>query len=295
MIKTYQELISLSEQKPHPKRIVVPNPAHDTIIEGLKRAEDLASPVLVGDGAAIEELLKKHGLKAEVVDEPDPKQALYKALEIVHQGGAEMIMKGKDDTPTFMRAMLDKERGLRTGKLLFHITCFEIPGYHKLVFLSDAGLIIRPKLEEKLYMIREITKLLTGKLGYDEVKVALLASLEIPHEDMPETIEAAFIAKLSDRGRLAPAVVDGPLAFDVAMDKAAAEVKKVKSPVAGDADVLLVPDVASGNMLAKALAMFAGAKMGGFIAGGKVPIVLLSRSDTPERKLYSVAFAVAAS
>ena len=292
VIEHYETLIKMAQAKREVK-VVVPSPESENLIEGLAMASHLAYPILVGDEKKIKPLLEKCGLEAEVMDVPNLHNALYKALEIVHGGGADMIMKGKADTPTFMHAVLDKEKGIRTGKLLSHITCMEIPGYQKLLFITDAGIIIRPTLEQKLHMMDNLLPVLF-KLGYDKPKIAMLASLEVPSPDIPESIEAAAMAKFGERGHFGPAVVDGPLALDVALDPESVKIKGLSGEVMGDADVLFVPDVITGNTFCKGMVLFAGAKMGGFIAGAKVPIVFLSRSDTPERKLYSIAFAVAA-
>jgi|YNPNPStandDraft_1061719.scaffolds.fasta_scaffold06794_7 phosphate butyryltransferase len=292
VIEHYDALIEMAKAKREVK-VVVPSPESENLIEGLAMASHLAYPILVGDEKKIRPLLEKCGLEADVINVPDMHEALYKALEIVRGGGADMIMKGKDDTPTFMHAVLDKEKGIRTGKLLSHITCLEIPGYHKLLFVTDAGIIIRPNLEQKLNMMDNLLGVLK-KLGYDRPKIAMLASLEVPSPDMPETLEAAAMAKFAERGRFGSAIVDGPLALDVALDPESVKIKGLSGEVMGDADVLFVPDVVTGNVFCKAMVLFARAKMGGFIAGAKVPIVFLSRADTPERKLYSIAFAVAA-
>jgi len=292
VIKHYDELIERAEKGKKP-RVVVPCPESEHLIEGLSMASHLAHPILIGKADKIKSLMDAYKMDAEVIDVSDPNEALYKGLDMVHEGHAHMIMKGNTDTPQFMRTMLDKEHGLRTGKLLSHIACLEVPGYQKLIFISDAGLNIRPTYDEKISIIENLANVLS-RLGYEQPKVALMSSLEFPHHDMPDTFEAAAIAKLSERGQMGSVIVDGPLAIDVAMDPEAVAIKKLQGPVMGDADALVMPDVVSGNVLAKALAMFAKAKMGGFVAGAKVPIVLLSRSDTPERKLYSLAFAAAA-
>lgn len=293
VIEHYDALIKMAQARREIK-VVVPSPESENLIEGLAMASHLAYPILVGDEKKLKPLLEKCGLEAEVVNIPDMRDALYKALEIVRAGGADMIMKGKADTPTFMHAVLDKERGIRTGKLLSHVTCLEIPGYHKLLFVTDAGIIIRPTLEQKLHMMDNLLGVLR-KLGYDRPKIAMLASLEVPSPDIPESIEAAAMAKFGERGYFGSAVVDGPLALDIALDPESVKIKGLSGEVMGDADVLFVPDVITGNTFCKGMVLFANAKMGGFITGAKVPIIFLSRSDTPDRKLYSIAFAVAAS
>jgi len=292
MFTKIEQVVELARRRPR-RRMAVAAPEGRNVLEGLKMAIELVDPVLVGNSAKLKPLMEEVGLDAEVIDVPDPVQAAHEAVKLVSSGNADLIMKGKVDTPNFLRAVLNKEYGLRTGRLLSHVTVMEIPKYHKLLFITDAGMNIRPDLETKVQILKNCLDVVRT-IGYERPKVAVVASIEAVHPKMPETQDAAALAKMGDRGVFGDAVVDGPFGFDIAISKESAEIKGVKSEVAGDADILLVPDVASGNMTAKAIIYFGGAKSGGIIAGAKAPVVLLSRADTPEMKFYSIALALAA-
>ncbi len=291
-MKSIDEVVELARRKPR-RKMAVSAPEARNVIEGLKMAFELVEPILVGNRDKLLPLMEEVGLQAEVVDASDPVEAAYKAVQLVSSGAADLIMKGKTDTPNFLRAVLNKEYGLRTGRLLSHVTIMEIPAYHKLLFVTDAGMNIRPDYAQKVDIVKNAVDVLKA-LGYGEIKVAAVASIEALHHDMPETYDAAMLSKASQRGQLGDGViVEGPLGFDIAISKQSAEIKGIKSPVAGDADIILVPDVASGNIMAKAIIYFANARSGGIIVGAKAPVVLLSRADTPEQKFYSIAFALA--
>ncbi len=294
MIKTMDELIEFARRKGK-KRIAVVYPMSKAVMEGLKLSEELAYPVLFGNSEKIKELAEEVELKDfEVYHVETPEEAAYNAISFVREKRADFLMKGKISTPDFLRAVLNKEKGLRSGQILSHVAVQEIPGYERLVFLTDAGMNIRPDLKTKVEIIKNATGVLKN-LGYDEIKAAGLASIEQVSENMPETLDYAALAKMADRGVFgANFVFDGPLGFDIVASKRAAEMKGIKTPVSQEADIWLCPDVASGNILSKALIYFAGAKVGGIITGAKAPIILLSRSDTPDRKLYSIAFGIAA-
>jgi phosphate butyryltransferase len=295
MFKNFDDVIQLAKSKGR-KKIAVVEGVSEEIVEGLKLAKELAFPILIGDSEKIKKFAEAQGIdEYEVMDSKSPVESAFKACDLVKEGKADFLMKGKIDTPTFLRSLLDKERGIRIDKIFSHITLLEVPNYHKLVFLTDAGMNIRPDLKMKISILQNAIDIMKT-LGYDEIKVAFLASLEILHEDMPETIDFAAISKLQDRSffKGVKVYLDGPMGFDIAVSKRAAELKGITSVVSGDADLWMVPDVASGNILAKALIYIAKAKAGGLIYGAKVPVVLLSRADEPELKYYSIAFAVAA-
>ncbi len=299
MLKTFQDIIEIARKKGR-KRLVVGAPHALPMIEGLKMAmeEGLIQPILIGDTNKIRELIKSAGMEEKdfVIEKArDEYEATIRAVELVRNGEADLILKGKIGTPDFLRIILNKERGLRTGKILSHIALHEIPGkYHKLIFLTDAGMNIRPDLEMKIKILENCLEI-TRKLGYDRPKVAILASIETIHPDMPETLDAAAISKLADRGYFGNVAVDGPLGFDLAVSRESGDIKGVTGEVIGDADIMLVPDVATGNIMSKTMIYFADALVGGIVVGAKVPVVLLSRSDTPQMKLASIAFAISVS
>lgn len=289
MIKKLDDIVEIAKSKGK-RKIVVAGAEGKEIFEAFKMASEFAKGVFVGNQDVIEKTIDEIGLDDyEIVDSKNP---LYDAVKIVSEGKAEVIMKGKVQTAEFLRMILDKQFNLRTGRKLSHITVMEIPTYHKLLFITDAGMNIRPDFEFKVDILKNALDVMR-KLGYEEIKVALVSAIEMIHPDMPETFDFSVLCKMADRGVFGKVVIDGPLGFDIAISKKAAERKKIKSPVSGEVDLIMVPDIASGNIMAKALAFLGGAKIGGMIAGAKVPIVLLSRADEPEWKFYSLAFTLA--
>ena len=299
MLKSFKDVIEIAKGK-GTKRLAVGAPHALPMIQGLELAmkEGLIRPILIGDTKKIRELIEQTNFSEkdfDILEAKDEYEATFKAVELVREGKADLILKGKIGTPDFLRIILHKEKGLRTGRILSHIALHEVPGkYHKLIFLTDAGMNIRPDLEMKIKILENCLEV-TRKLGYDRPRVAILASIETIHPDMPETLDAAAISKLADRGYFGNVAVDGPLGFDLAVSKESGEIKGVTGEVIGDADIMLVPDVATGNIMSKTMIYFADALVGGVVVGAKVPVVLLSRSDTPQMKLASISFAIAMS
>lgn len=223
----------------------------------------------------------------------DPAEAALEAVRAVRRGEAHLLMKGLLQTATIMKAVLNKEEGLRTGRALSHACAFEVPGWHKLVFITDVALNVAPDLARKADIIRNQV-LVARALGIEKPKVAALAAVETVNPDMAATVEARQLQEMGERGELGECVVQGPLALDLAVSKESGETKGVQGPVVGDADILLAPDIEAGNMLYKGLVYFAKARPAGVIMGAKCPVVLLSRADSPDAKLMSIALAVLA-
>jgi phosphate butyryltransferase len=291
-ITSFDQLIIRIKQK-ETKRLAIASAEGEEIIEAVKQAteEKIISAVLVGDQARIEDLCKRKEIdpgSVEIVNAPDPKLAARMTVEAVKQGKADMLMKGKVDTSTLLKAVLDKENGLRTGAFLSHVAVMETESYPKLMLVSDGGMNIRPDFQQKVEILKNAVEV-AKKLGVEKPKIACLAAVEMVNPDMQETIDAAGLVKMAERGDIGDVVIDGPIAFDAAIDLEAARTKGIVSPVAGDPDIFLVPDIASGNIFVKSLIYLAGAKVGGVIAGAGAPIVLLSRSDSAQTKLYSMA------
>jgi len=296
MIRNFSELLSKAK-KSGPKRISVAAAEDRVVVEAMSIAkkEGVASGILVGNKNKIEKIAKGIQLRDfEIVDVKDETEAVREAVSLVRNGSADILMKGFVPTNLFLKGVLDKENGLRTDRVLSHCAVLEVPSYPKLLFLTDGGMCIRPDLQTKLDIIKNAADL-AHSLGIKRPKVAILAAVETVSEKMEETIHAAEICKLWERNQLRNMVVDGPLALDIAISKEAAEHKKIKSLVAGDADILVVPDVAAGNIFAKGMIWLAGAKASGLVLGASSPCVLLSRADTPETKLYSIALGVVSS
>ncbi|WP_124727228.1 phosphate butyryltransferase [Staphylospora marina] len=295
MIKTFEEVVKRAESLP-PVTVAVAAAADDDVLKAVKDAKQhgIADFLLFGDREKILELAGKVGLDVSpsaIVDAPNEAEASRLAVAAVREGKADVVMKGMVQTADFLRAVLNKEAGLRTGKVLSHVATFEIPGYDRLIHVTDPALNVAPTLPEKAQIIENVLGY-CHSLGNDNPKVAVLGAVEVVNPNMQPTLDAAALAQMNRRGQIKGGIVDGPFALDNAVSVEAAEHKKISSPVAGVADVLLVPDIEAGNILYKSLVYFAGAKIGALVLGASAPVVLTSRADSPEAKLYSIALAV---
>ena len=254
----------------------------------------LAECVLVGDRPTIERIAAEEGIdltRMMIIHESDPKTCANKVMELVSQGHAQIAMKGKVETGDFLRAALNKEYGLRRGNLLTHVGAFEIPGIDRLIFVSDAGVVVAPDMEQKVEIVRNAIQVARA-LGVEQPRVAILAATEMVNPKIPATLDAANLAKMADRGQITGGLVDGPLALDNAISPESVAVKGIQSQVAGYADILIPPDIEAGNVLAKAITYFANGKMAGVVVGARSPMIVASRSDTHETKLVSMALGV---
>lgn len=294
-MKNFQDVLAAARKCP-PKKIAVAM-AHDReVLEAIQGAktQGLADAVLIGDIDQMQAIAQEIGMdlsQFELVEERDPLVAVRQATVFVRTQRADMVMKGKVGTADVLRAVLNKEAGLRTGRHLSHVAIFEAPGYDRLMFMTDGGINIAPTLTQKVDIINNAV-CVAQALGIALPKVAAIAGLELVNPDMPATIEAALLAKMNDRGQITGCLVDGPLALDLALSREAADHKGVKSSVAGGADILLVPNLETGNVLYKSLVFFGKAKIGSVVAGAAAPVVVTSRSDSHEAKLVSIALGV---
>ncbi|MRH43186.1 phosphate butyryltransferase [Aquibacillus halophilus] len=227
----------------------------------------------------------------QIIQVNENESAAELAVKAVRFGDADVLMKGNIATSLLLKAVLNKEFGLRTGNILSHVAVFEIPSYEKLIFLSDAAMNIAPNLNEKIQIVENVVKVARG-LGIMQPKVAILSAVDVVNPAMQSTTDAALLTQMQKRGQIKNCILEGPLAFDVAISKKAAIQKDVITEVSGQADVLLVPAIEVGNTLYKSFIYFAEAKVAAVISGAKVPIVLTSRSDNTESKLYSLALAL---
>ncbi len=253
--------------------------------------EGIIHATLVGSKKEIERIASELEVDLsnyEVIDAPEEDEAVKKAVELVHDHHCDLLMKGKVHTSHLLHTVLDKNYNLRTGRTMNHVGVFEVPTYERLLIITDAAMVIAPTLEQKVDSIYNSEKV-AHVIGIDIPKVAVLGAVETVNSAMPATLEAALLAKMNDRKQIKGAVVDGPFALDNAVSEEAAKHKGIESPVAGQADVLLVPDIEAGNILYKALVFIAKGKLAGTILGARVPIVLTSRADDDESKLYSIA------
>ncbi len=264
-------------------------------IEGIKAVNEAAEAgivdaVLVGDKGKVSQNLDLLGMKGrfEIVHAKDAYEASQTGVSLVSSGKADILMKGLVKTSILLKAVLNPEWGLRSGKLLSHLTVVEAKDCGRLIGITDGGMIIRPTLDQKIEIIKNAVEFF-HKMGNDNPKVACIAAVEVVNPDMPETVEAAQLAAMWKRKQITGCVVDGPLGFDNAIDRRAAKIKKVTGEVAGNADILLVPDIHSGNFLGKSFDYCAHYIIGGVVLGAKAPIVIVSRADEAKAKLASIA------
>ncbi|MGE5381873.1 MAG: phosphate acyltransferase [Omnitrophica WOR_2 bacterium] len=278
------------------KRLVAAFANDSHTIEAVSNAVDkgIIEGILVGDEPVIKEVCNKLNINAskfKIIHEPDEAKAASKAVSVINAGEADLLMKGLVSTDKYMKAILNKEVGLMNpGAVLSHVTVIENKNYHKLMIVGDVAIIPLPDFKQKVSIINYLIN--TAKaLNIDKPKVAVISATEQMLYGIPSAEEAAMLSKMADRGQIKGAFVDGPLALDTAIDPESAEIKKLNGPVAGDADCLLFPNIETGNVFYKANTKLAGAELGAFVAGARVPCVLSSRGDSSLTKLYSIALA----
>jgi len=254
----------------------------------------LIAPILLGPAAKIAEAAASTGISLgdlPIVDVPHSHAAATKAVELVREGRAEILMKGSLHTDELMAAVVSRDGGLRTGRRISHVFIMDVPAYHKVLIVTDGAINIAPNLEEKVDICQNAIDLAIS-LGREKPKVAILAAVETVTSKMPATIDAAALCKMAERGQIQFGIVDGPLAFDNAISVEAAKIKGIRSEVAGDPDILLAPDLEAGNILAKQLSFLANADSAGMVLGARVPIILTSRADSVRSRIASCAVAV---
>lgn len=293
MSRTFDELISKVTEIPI-KKVSVAVAQDSAVLEAVRAAKDrrIADAILVGDEAKIRKVASDAGVDIgdfEIVHVKDDIEASLAAVKLVHDGKADMYMKGLIDTKHFLKSVLDKEVGLRTGKPLSHVCVFDVEGIDHLLFLTDVAFIPYPSLEDKVNIIGNTLEI-TKACGIDCPKVAPLAAVEVVNPKMPVTVEAAELTQMNRDGRITGCVVDGPLSLDLAIDPEAAKHKGATDrPIQGDADILLFPDIHAGNLVYKAMVHTAKIKNGNILTGTKAPVILTSRSDSVEVKVNSLA------
>jgi phosphotransacetylase len=256
----------------------------------------LIVPILVGPAATIAEIAKTNGIDlggAEIVDVADSQASAARAVELVRQGKAELVMKGSLHSDELLGAVIAKGTGLRTGRRLSHVFVMDVPTYHKVLIVTDGAINIAPTLEDKADICQNAIDL-ARTFGVERPKVAILAAVETVTSKMPATLDAAALCKMAERGQIKGGLLDGPLAFDNAVSREAARMKGITSEVAGDADILLAPDLEAGNMMAKQLSFLANADSAGLVLGALVPIILTSRADSLRSRIASCAIAALA-
>jgi len=278
-----------------PVPTAVAHPCDASSLTGAIEAGELGLivPILVGPEKKIRETAEAHGIalgQIRIVDAPHSHGAAARAVALVREGEAELLMKGSLHSDEILGAVVAKDSGLRTGRRISHVFIMDVPTYHKVLIVTDAAINIAPTLEDKVDICQNAIDLAIS-LGLEKPKVAILAAVETVTSKMPATLDAAALCKMAERGQIKGALLDGPLAFDNAINTQAAEMKGIKSAVAGDADILLAPDLEAGNILAKQLSFLANADSAGLVLGAKVPVILTSRADSVRSRIASCAVA----
>jgi len=291
MIKRLAELVDMARGKE--KKLVVAAAEDHVVLKAVAEAKksEIVDPILVGNKENIEKEAEIIGLDLKdykIINVDNEKEAAKKAVEMISNGQGDFLMKGKIKTGDLMKIVLAEEYGLRTGKVMAMVSVFEIPNFDRLLIVSDAGMLIAPTLEQKVHIIEHSVNV-AKILGIELPKVAIVGAVEVVNPKMPATLDAAILSKMNQRGQIKGCIVDGPFALDNVVSEEAAKHKGIESPVAGKADIIVTPDIEAGNILYKALVFLAGAKVASVILGAKIPVVLTSRADSDESKLYSIA------
>jgi len=290
----YERLIARAKQVPAATTIVV-HPCEENALRGPIEAAQagIIVPILVGPAGKISAVAREHGIdidRFEIVDVPHSEAAAAKGVELIHEGKGELLMKGSLHTDELMREVASSKTGLRTARRISHVFIMDVPTHSETLFITDAAINIFPDLDAKRDIVQNAIDLFT-QVGLGTPRVAILSAVETVTSKIPSTIDAAALCKMADRGQITGGLLDGPLAFDNAVDQEAARIKGIESPVAGRAQILVVPDLEAGNMLAKNLSFLAKADSAGIVLGARVPIILTSRADSVRARMASCAAA----
>jgi len=296
ILKSLSDLITIAKQKTK-RRLAVAAAADKPVMEAVKNIlhENIIEPIFVGNKVNIEKVSKEINFdlsNIEIVEEPDPVNASIKAVSLIREGKADILMKGLVPTATLLKAVLDKENGLRKGDTLSHFAFIESPYYHKLLGITDAAMNIAPDFNEKVDILKNAIEVF-HRLGNDNPKVAVIGPLEVVNPKIESTVHGAMLTMMNKRKQITGCIVDGPFAIDNAVSKEAAEHKGIVSEVAGDADIIITPELNCGNILYKSLNFLGGGISAAVIMGAIVPIVLTSRADSEKSKMMSIALAAA--
>lgn len=295
-LNSLEQIVDIAARR-STRRIAVAAADDEHVLKAIKRATEmnLVKPLLVGKESVIRSISDSIGLDSslyEVVNEPDPAKASLVAVKEIRKGNAEILMKGMVSTAPLLKAVLNKETGLRKRETLSHFALFETSFYPKLLGVTDAAMNISPELNEKIAIIENAAEVFHS-FGIKKPKVAIIGPVEVVNPKIPSTTDAAIITQMSKRNQISSCIIDGPLAIDNAVSPEAAKQKNIESEVAGKADILVAPDLNSGNILYKTMIFLSDARSAAIILGAQVPVVLTSRADSEESKLYSIALAAA--
>lgn len=296
VIAGFSELKSrLHSQPPKAAVVAAAHDGHTLQAVFAARRDGLIRPILVGRREEILAIAHTQGEELDpdqVIDAPDDAACAARSVALIRSGEGAVLIKGMLQTGTLLKAVVNKEAGIRTGTVMSHVAILDVPSYHKLLYITDGGMVVAPDLEQKRHILRNAVDFCRF-LGYDSPKAAALCAVETVTPSMPETSDAAALKAEAARGDFGPCVAEGPISLDLATDREAARIKGYSSPVAGDADILLAPSIAAGNLLGKSLYGLAGGKMAGVVLGAKVPVTVNSRGATAEEKYWSILICAA--
>lgn len=289
-LKNFAELLEAVKRRP-PVTVAVAAAEDEELLKAVKLAESMGfvKPILVGDAEKVEALVRRVGLeRATIEPAAGPDLAAARAVELVKNGEARVLMKGLVNTSVYLRAILSREKGLRTGRLLSLLAVYELPQYHKLIYAADSGINVAPDLNQKKAILENSLEAMR-RMGFTRPKVAALASNELVDEKIPATVDAAALAEMGRAGTFGDCEIEGPLSLDIAFSREASEHKGFESRISGEADLLIFPNIEAGNFLGKSWLLFNQAKWAGLVLGAGAPVILGSRSDTSEVKINSIA------
>lgn len=295
VLKNFADLIDRLKKDMSKKRVAVAAAQDEHTLEAVFRAKNdgIVEPILIGSKQAIKEVLGNLQVELDesfIISAESDAESAEKAVELIHEKKADFIMKGKLQTADLLKAVVNKEKGLRTGRIMSAVGIMELPSYHKMLCITDAGMVMYPTLEEKKQLLENAIDVFLS-FGYEKPKVAVLAAVETVNPKMPETVEANALKQMYLAGEIKNCIIEGPISYDLTVNPESAKIKGFASPVSADADIILVPNITAGNILAKALIESAGAKSAGMILGAKVPVVVTSRATTAEEKYLSLVVA----
>jgi phosphate butyryltransferase len=296
-LTSFADLEQIVDEKSSVVRVLVVAAEDTHTLEGVSEAysRKIIEPILIGNGAKIREIIALNNLplsKTEIIDTEDNVQSVKRAVSFIAEGYGDVLMKGNLQTADLLREVINKEYGLKTGEIMSHVGLFQIPTYHKLLVLTDGGMVIAPNIEQKRQILRNAIEVL-ARLGVANPKVAILCAAETENPKIQASVDAVLLKKEYMDGFFNDCIMEGPISFDLMFDYESARAKDYISTVAGDADILLMPDMTAGNLVAKSLIFAAKSMMAGLIIGAKCPIVLVSRGASPEEKYLSLVFAAA--
>ncbi len=298
MYKNFSELQEHARRIASRKRVAVAAAEEEHVLEAVNRAylAQLIEPTLIGDAEKIARMLDSLGAdipRDAIIPANTTQEAALFAVKLARSGAADILMKGRLHTADLMRVVVDRADGLRAGNIISHITFLELPTYHKLLAITDSAIVLSPHLEEKRAILENAVRFMR-KMGYRQPNAAAMAAVETVNPRLRDTVDAARLKRLNQEGVITDCVVEGPISYDLAMSRESAHIKRYHSPVTGEVDVMLVPDMTAGNLMAKSLVYSGGAKMAGVIVGAAAPIVLTSRGSSADEKFYSLVLAASA-